>query len=79
LPKTRRKKTSTRLGPYSEGNPNSLIDDFCHPLAKLDKRVLLLDTLLHFLVEKDLPRSLKKLVRYHLSDIMRELLGEGSD
>ena len=57
-------------------NPNKLIDQLIHPLARKDPRFWLLDFGLHCLAEQNLRRSLAKAVRYYGPQFGRELADE---
>jgi len=55
---------------------NSLIDSICHPRARRDPRWWLVDTLLHWAVERDLPpqvRARKTLTYTVLPNLLRRL------
>lgn len=52
---------------------NRLIDDVCHPLFREDGKFVLLDGFFHALVDRNPPVSVKKLVRYDLPRLMKEL------
>ncbi len=45
-------------------NPNKLIDNIFHPLFKDNKTFVLIDGVMHFMVEQNPPVSMKKLLRY---------------
>jgi hypothetical protein len=66
-PKPRKK------APYSTGQLNNLIDDLCHPLFTENSGFILVDGVLHGLVEKDPPESFRKFVRYNLPRIVKEI------
>ena len=59
-----------RLAPFL----NRKIDAIFHPLAEKDKRALLIDTALHFLVETadSLAHSTVKAARYNLKRLVEE-------
>lgn len=59
--------------PYTKGEINKFIDSLIHPLAKTDKRFILVDGLLHGLVEQDPPQSVRKFVKYNLPELIRQL------
>jgi hypothetical protein len=59
--------------PYTKGELNKLIDSLCHPLSKTDKRFILVDVLLHAMVEQNPPESVLKFIRYSLPKIMEEI------
>ncbi len=64
------KRSSRR--PYSQGEVNRLTDSLLHPLAKEDKRILLLDAFIHGLIEKNPPASVRKFLRYTLPDLVAQ-------
>jgi hypothetical protein len=66
----RRKKT-TEL--YTKGELNKFIDSLCHPPSKKDMGFMLVDGLLHGLVEQDPPTSVKKFIRYNLPRLIKQL------
>lgn len=70
-PKTRRKKGAARL--YTLGELNELIDSLCHPLAKLDRGFILVDGILHGLVEQNPPVSVRKFVKFSLPLLIKQL------
>jgi hypothetical protein len=70
-PKTRRKKAAARL--YTLGELNAMIDNLCHPLAKVDKGFVLVDGILHGLVEQNPPASVRKFVKFNLPLLIKQL------
>jgi hypothetical protein len=67
LSKKRKKKA------YTKGEINKLIDSLIHPLTKTDKRFVLVDGLLHGVIEQNPPQSVKKFVKYNLPELIRQL------
>jgi len=68
------KKAKKKAGkPYTKGELNNLIDSLCHPLSKTDKRFILVDVLLHAMVEQNPPETVMKFIRYNLPKIMEEI------
>lgn len=67
-PPKSRKKTL-----YTTGQLNSLIDDVCHPFFKENPSFILVDGILHGMVENDPPESFRKFVRYNLPKIVKEV------
>jgi hypothetical protein len=55
---------------------NKLVDDMCHPFFEKNPGFVLVDGILHAIVEKDPPTTVKKFVRYNLPKIMKELTGK---
>ena len=71
-PKKRpRKKRKTKA--YTSGQMNKLIDDVCHPLFNENAGFILVDGLLHGIVEQDPPTTVRKFMRYSLPKILKEL------
>jgi len=60
---------------YTKGEINRLIDSLLHPLAKEDRRLLIVDGFLHALVENDPPLSARKFLTYSLPTLLSELGG----
>lgn len=70
-----------RTNPFSKGKLNRLIDDLVHPFFGTNKGSILIDGVLHGLVEQNPALSVKKFVRYNLPELMksknqRKTLGE---
>lgn len=65
--------------PYTKGELNRLIDSLCHPLSKTDKGFVLVDGLLHAMVEKDPPTTVKKFIRYNLPKILDQVSGKSRE
>ena len=70
--KSRRKRKKTRRF-YTEGQLNRLIDDLCHPFFKENTAFVLVDGILHGIVEKDPPLTVKKFMRYDFPKLLKEL------
>lgn len=51
-------------------NPNKIIDDIFHPLFHESKAFVFIDGTLHFIVENDPPKSIKKFIRYSLKHLI---------
>jgi hypothetical protein len=51
-----------------------LVDDLMHPLSDKKPALLILDTVLHGLVEQNPPETIRKFMRYNLSKILEEIL-----
>ena len=47
-------------------NPNRIIDNMLHPLFRKDKVFVIIDGILHFMVEQNPSVSTKKFLRYSL-------------
>ena len=67
----RRKKRKQR--PYSKAELNKLIDALCHPLFETNKGYILVDGLLHGLVEQNPPLSLRKFIKYNLPKLIQQI------
>jgi len=57
-----------------EGELNRLIDRLTHPYFKDYPALILLDGLLHFIVEQNPDVSLRKFVRYNAPELLRHLI-----
>ena len=66
--------TKKRSRPYTTGELNRLVDDLCHPFYKENQGFVLVDAVLHGLVEKNPPESVRKFLRYNLPTIVKEAL-----
>jgi len=64
-------------GLYTKGELNKLIDSLCHPLFETDEGFILVDGLLHAMVEQDPPVTVKKFIKYNLPKLL-EQIGEKS-
>jgi hypothetical protein len=67
--KTKRKR---RPRSYTKGELNYLIDDLLHALCKVNEGFVLVDGVLHGLVEQNPPLSVKKFIKYNLPAIMKK-------
>jgi hypothetical protein len=61
-----RKKKRERKQPYTKGVLNRMIDDAIHPLYRINNGFVLVDGLLHGMVELNPPQSAKKFLKYNL-------------
>lgn len=71
MKKTRRRKSTSKL--YTQGELNKLIDSLCHPLAEADKGFILVDGILHGLVEQNPPLTIRKFIKYNLPKLIEQL------
>ena len=55
----------------TKGQLNKLIDDLIHPLFRKNKGFILVDGVLHGLVEQNPPLSMKKFVKYNFPELMK--------
>lgn len=62
----RKKKNRNRKLPI---NPNLIIDKTFHPLFKKNKSYVIIDGILHFIVEQNPPESTKKFIKYSLKHL----------
>jgi hypothetical protein len=78
----RRKVTHTRKSsgkPYTSGELNKLIDSLCHPLSKTNNGFILVDGVLHAIVERNPPVTIRKFIKYNLPEIIKQLQKEDED
>jgi hypothetical protein len=78
----RRKVTHRRKSPgkpYTTGELNKLIDSLCHPLSKANNGFILVDGLLHAIVEQNPPVTIRKFIKYNLPEIIKQLQKEAED
>jgi len=59
--------------PYTKGELNKLIDSLCHPFWKTNKSFVLVDGLLHAMVEQNPPESVMKFIKYNLPKLLEEI------
>jgi hypothetical protein len=69
--KTFKKKIKAK---YSRGEVNRLIDGVFHPLFDRSSAFMVVDTLLHGLVEQNPRVTVRKFTRYTLPKIVEEIL-----
>ena len=65
-----KKKT---VKPYTKGELNKLIDSVCHPLSKKNEGFILVDGLLHAMVEQNPSETVKKFIKYNLPKILEQI------
>ena len=58
---------------HTRGQLNYLIDDLVHPLCDANAGFVLVDEVLHALVEQDPRVSAKKFLRYSLPEIIKKV------
>jgi hypothetical protein len=72
----KRKVKKKARTPYTKGELNRelnrLIDSLCHPLSKRDKGFILVDGLLHAMVEQNPPITVQKFIKYSLPKLLEE-------
>lgn len=66
-------KGKRRPKSYTKGELNRAIDDLIHPLFKIDGGFVLVDGVLHGLIEQNPPQSVRKFIKYNLPAIMKEV------
>jgi hypothetical protein len=66
----RRKKNKTE---YSKGELNRMIDSVLHPLFGRSGAFMVVDTVLHGLVEQNPRETVGKFIRYNLPKIIEEI------
>jgi hypothetical protein len=57
---------------YSKGDINRLIDTLLHPLFDHSPELMVLDSVLHSIVEQNLTETTQKFIRYNLPKIIKE-------
>jgi hypothetical protein len=76
MKKTSEKKKKSASSPYTVGNLNKIIDNLCHPLFKTNITCVLIDGILHGVVERDPKKTIKKFAQYNLPKIIKHILDE---
>ena len=54
----------------TKGELNQIIDALIHPLAKTDASYIVLDTILHGIVEQNPSTTIRKFIKYNLPKIV---------
>jgi len=72
--KARRKRNRTFDGSVTLGRVNQNIDEVLHPFFRSGPVAVVVDSLLHAVVERDPPKSLEKFFLYNFSPLLRECL-----
>jgi len=67
--KKRRKKRYLAL--YTTGELNKIIDACLHPFFGEEKSFVILDGAVHALLEKDVPKSAGKFIKYSLPQLLK--------
>jgi hypothetical protein len=57
---------------YSKGDINRLIDTLLHPLFNRSPELMIIDSVLHGLVEQNLTETAQKFMRYNLPKIIKK-------
>ena len=58
---------------YSKGELNRLIDDLIHPLYGRNPELMVVDVVLHGLLEQNPPETVLKFIRYSLPRVVKEI------
>jgi len=58
---------------YTKGELNKLIDNLCHPLFKTNEGFILVDGLLHGLVEQKPPITIRKFIKHNLPKLIEQI------
>ena len=72
--KARRKRNRPVDGSVTLGSVNRNIDEVLHPLFRTGPLAVIVDSVLHAVVERDPPKSLEKFFLYNFSPLLRESL-----
>lgn len=64
---------------YSKGELNRLIDSVLHPLFDHSTEMMIVDSVLHSLVEQNLAETTQKFIRYNLPKIVDEIIKKKSN
>jgi len=67
----KKRKANKTSEPFTSGQLNRLVDDLCHPFFQENKGYVLVDGLLHAIVEQNPPVSIKKFVQYNVPELVR--------
>jgi len=57
---------------YTKGELNKIIDSLCHPLFQTNEGFILVDGILHAMVEQNPPVTIQKFIKYNLPKILEE-------
>jgi hypothetical protein len=68
-----RRKPRSLARPYTAGELNKTVDAFLHPLAKVDPWFLVLDGILHGLIEGTPSEPVVKFIQHNLPALITEL------
>ena len=59
---------------YTTGELNRTVDALFHPLGKLDTAFLLLDGIIHGIIERNPPKSIAKFIHHNLPKLVAQLV-----
>jgi hypothetical protein len=76
MKKTGRKKKKSTSSTYTTGNLNRIVDNLFHPFFKTNIACILIDGILHGVVERNPKKTIKKFARYNLPKIIKYILDE---
>ena len=68
------KSKKKAMSVYTKGELNKFIDSLCHPLFKTDKGFILVDGVLHAMVEQDPEVTVRKFIKYNLPKILEQII-----
>lgn len=68
----RQNQEETAQQAVHEGRYELSIDDLLHPLYNVNEGFVLVDGVLHGLVEQNPPQSVKKFIKYNLPAVMKK-------
>jgi len=74
-----RKKPRTFARPYTTGELNKTVDALLHPLAKVDPWFLVLDGVVHGLIERTPSETVAKFIQHNLPALIAELSSKRRD
>ena len=69
-----RKKPRSLARPYTAGELNKTVDALLHPLAKVDPWFLVLDGVLHGVIEQNPSETVVKFIQHNLPALIADLL-----
>ncbi len=58
---------------YTKGELNKLVDSLIHPLFNENSSFVLVDGLIHSMIERDPPQSVMKFMKYNLPELLKQL------
>ena len=64
--KEKRKRRTKKIGPFTQGQLNRVIDDLLHPKFAEGKQFIIIDGAAHAVLEGDILVSAKKFLKYNL-------------
>jgi hypothetical protein len=67
-----KKRARSLSRPYTTGELNKTVDALLHPLADLDPAFLVLDGVIHGIIEQNPPESILKFIHHNLPRLLSE-------